>query len=103
MHYIDVDKDKKVRLSQFQRLYLSRMFDNGDRLCRYINEMWQQGKVVYVAQSPFNAVEDKKMLIACASEFAFNRELARQKDDFNFKMHKALHEANWEYEHDSDD
>ncbi|ADM80145.1 hypothetical protein phiAS5_ORF0302 [Aeromonas phage phiAS5] len=103
MHYIDVDKDRKVKLSQFQRRYLKYRFHNGEQLCRYINEMWQQGKVVYVAGSPFNAVEDKKMLIGSASEFAFNRELARQKDDFNFQMHKALHEANWEYEHETDD
>lgn len=103
MHYFDVDKDKKVRLSSFQRLFLSRMFHNGEQLCRYINEMWQQGKVVYVAQSPFNAVEDRKMLISSASEFAFNRELARQRDDFNFRMHKALHDANQELEYEADD
>ncbi|AUE22702.1 hypothetical protein Ah1_00161 [Aeromonas phage Ah1] len=103
MHYYDFDKQKNIRVSRFQRLYLARKFHNGARVCRYINEMHQQNRLVYVAESPFNAVEDKKMLIASVSEFAFRRELARQKDDFNFKMHQALHQANWEYEHDSDD
>lgn len=103
MHYRDVDRNKTIRLSMYQRMCLDHKYHNGKQVGRYINEMHQLNKLVYVAESPFNAVSDKKMLIAIANKVAFDRELARQKDAFNFQLHKALHEANWEYERDSDD